>query len=229
MTKRERFLIGGVGGLAPVLMFLITGDFARFFSHIAALTLFGYFVRAGLLFFIGGFVANLYRDETQPMKIFQLGLGGPAMIAGFLAAQASPANMPAASSSSGAIVAVVHAQTAANEDNIKRFTLPDSSPVSQFFEGLTGAQPKNVWFVIAGSFTSLDRAKAYAGKINKGFADFHADVYAPYLDNPNYTVVIGAHLTQADAKALRDKAISAGLNKQTYYKTFPNLPLPATK
>jgi hypothetical protein len=51
---------------------------------------------------------------------------------------------------------------------------------------------------------------------------FQAEVYAPYLDNPGYPVVIGSHLTQADAKMLRDRAVNAGLTKQTYYKTFPS-------
>jgi hypothetical protein len=78
--------------------------------------------------------------------------------------------------------------------------------------------------VIAGSFLSKDSAAAYAKTINERYPAFHAEVYAPYLDNPSYPVVIGAHLTQADAKNLRDRAVNAGLSKQTYYKTFPNLP-----
>jgi hypothetical protein len=230
MTNRERFLIGGVGGLAPVLMFLVTGDFERFFSHINVIMLFGYCVRTAVLFFVGGFVVSLYRDEEQRMKIFQLGLGAPAMIAGFLAVSSNSGTPRVASLvSDAAFVTVVHAQTALNEDNLKRFTLPAPSAFDQFLEGLTGYQPKNVWFVIAGSFGSLDRAKAYAGKINDSFPGYHAEVYAPYLDNPNYTVVIGAHLTQSEAKKLREKAVTSGLTKHTYYKTFPNLPLPEGK
>jgi sporulation related protein len=227
MSNRERFLTGGVGGLAPVLMFLVTRDFERFFSNIAVAMILGYLIRASIVFFIGGFVASLYRDETQRLKVFQLGLAGPAMIAGFLSA--SPTAPAASVSSVAGFLVAVHAQAAANGDNIKQFTLPDLGPVDQFFEGLTGAQPKNVWFVIAAAFSSVDKAKAYAASVNKGFPGFHADVYGPY-HTPYYSVVIGAHLTQAEAKALRDKAVSAGLPKETYFDIPRDLPpAPAAK
>ena len=131
MTKRERILIGGVGGLVPVLMFLITGDFDRFFSHFALGVLCGYLVRATVLFFIGGFVANLYQEETQRIKVFQLGLGAPAMIAGFLAV--SPAKAPAF-----VIMPIAHAQAAVTgSGDLKQFTLPETSGIEEFFEGLT--------------------------------------------------------------------------------------------
>src|SRR6185436_3086374 len=112
MTNRERFLIGGVGGLAPILMFLATGDFDRFFSNIAVLTAVGYLVRTVILFFIGGFVVCLYREEEQRMKLFQLGLGAPAMIAGFLASSShAPPSQAAHLATPTAFVTVVHAQT----------------------------------------------------------------------------------------------------------------------
>lgn len=234
-TNRERFYIGGVGGLMPVLVFLATGDFTRFFTHGYAATIAGYCVRAIILFFIGGFVVCLYRDENNRFKMFHLGLAAPAMIAGLIAAQSSPVPAPASASASvpgpnsaletGFIVAV-YAQSSSNDDGLKRFTLPIPSPTAQFLEGLIGIPPKNVWFVVTGSYLSVDRAKASAKKINDTFHDFHADVYAPYGDNPNYAVVIGANLTQPEASALRNKAVSAGLSKDTYYKTFPNLPPP---
>jgi hypothetical protein len=221
MTPRERFLIGGVGGLAPLLMLLATADFGRTFSNITVIVITGYLVRAIVLFFVGGFIVSLYGDEQQRMKIFQLGLGAPAMIAGFLASSGPPNAPPV---QHAALITIVHAQTAANTDELKRFTLPAPTALDQFLQGLVGAAPKNVWFVIAGSFMSPDNAKAYAKKINDSFPGYHAEVYAPYLDNPNYAVVIGANLTQADAKALRDKAVVSGLSRQTYYKTFPSLP-----
>jgi hypothetical protein len=208
-------------------MFLATGDFQRFFSNAFGIMGVGYCVRAIILFFIGGFIAWLYPDETARIKVFLLGLGAPALIGGFLSTASNPTTAPVARAvSSAGFVTAVYAQTTMSADELKRFTMPAPSPVAQFVEGLTGYQPKNVWFVIAGSFLSLDNAKAYAGKINSSFPGFHADVYAPYLDDPSYAVVIGAQLTLGDAKALRDRAVSAGLDKQTYYKTFPNLPLP---
>lgn len=157
------------------------------------------------------------------------------MIAGLIAAQSGPPPTSASASASvsgpnsgldtGFVVAV-YAQSSSNENGLKRFTLPVPSPGAQFLQGLVGIPPKNVWFVLTGSYLSLENAQASAKQINDTFHDFHADVYAPYEDNPNYSVVIGANLTQADASALRNKAVSAGLSKDTYYKTFPNLPPP---
>lgn len=227
MTGRQRFLIGGVGGLAPVLMYLATGDFQRFFANAYGIMGIGYCVRAIILFFIGGFIAWLYPDETSRVKVFLLGLGAPAMIGGFLSAASNATTLPGAGAvTSTGFIAVVHAQTKGNSYDVKRFTLPAPSRYDQFVEGLVGYHPKNVWFVIAGSFSSLDNARASAATINSKFPGFHADVYAPYPDDPFYTVVIGAQLTEEDAQALRDRAVKAGLGNQTYYKTFPNLPLP---
>src|SRR5665213_1117881 len=39
--------------------------------------------------------------------------------------------------------------------------------VGQFVEGLTGFRPANVWFVIEGSFTSLDNARREGARNNK--------------------------------------------------------------
>ena len=219
----------------PVLVFLATGDFARIFTHGYAGTIVGYCVRAIILFFIGGFVVCLYRDENNRFKMFHLGLGAPAMIAGLIAAQSGPVPAPASASASvsgpnsaldAGFVVAVYAQSSSNENGLKRFTLPVPRPGAQFLQGLAGIPPNNVWFVLTGSYISLDDAQAYAKQINDTFHNFHADVYAPYGDNPNYSVVIGANLTEADATALRNKAVSAGLSKDTYYKTFPNLPPP---
>ena len=61
----------------------------------------------------------------------------------------------------------------------------------------------------------------------KSFPGFPADVYATYLDNPNYAVVIGSQMTQADAKALRDRAVKAGFC--LYRKPNSNALLPRDK
>jgi hypothetical protein len=208
-------------------MFLATGDFQRFFAPGLAAMALGYLFRAVILFFVGGFVVWLYRDESQRIKAFQLGVGAPAMIAGLLAtAGGTAAQPPSRTTLSLNLIPVVHAQTTESSESLKHFTLPVQSPTGQFVQGLIGVRPKNVWFVVAGSFLSLDNAKAEAARINRSFPSFHADVYAPYGDNPYYAVVIGSNLTQDDARALTQRAIGSGLPQSTYYKTFPNLPSP---
>lgn len=224
MSGRERFLLGGAGGLAPVILFIVEGDLERFFSHGFAIMAATFCARAAGLFLIGGFVAWLHPKECVRSAVFLLGMGAPAMIAGYQTASASASSTPGASTSAAMIIIpVVQAQSVQNSDDLKHFTLPAPSATEQVYEGLTGARPKNVWFVISGSFLSVESAKAYAQQINSGYPGFHADVYAPYEDNHYYAVVIGAQLPRQDAMNLRDKAIQSGL-KQTYFKTFHNLP-----
>src|SRR5580692_10294324 len=81
MSKRERFLIGGAGGLAPILMFFVNGSVPRYFNSAFAFEALGFLARAVFLFVIGGFVVLLYPEVKQRIKVFQLGLSAPAMIA----------------------------------------------------------------------------------------------------------------------------------------------------
>lgn len=229
MSPYKRFFIGGVGGLAPVLMFLVTVDWENYVSDMPTLKVVGYCVRTLILFFIGGFVGYRHKGERQPFKVFQLGLGAPALIAGYLTVSLVPAahsaQSPTASSALGfSLVTVAFAQSDQPVQTLRRFTLPPESPAAQFLEGLVGIRPKTVWFVIVGSYLRLEEAEVHARQINQNYREFKAEAYDRYGDNPYYAVVIGAHLTQTQAKALRDKAVRGGLGKNVYYKTFPNLP-----
>jgi SPOR domain len=232
MRTRNRFVVGGVGGLAPVLLFLITGDLVQYLIQLDTLRGIGYAARAIALFFVGGFIAYLHTDEDKPFKIFEIGLAAPALLAGALTtAQLAPSRPPAGQPETrvgwSIILAVpAHAQSAPADDRVRRFTLPTDGKWDQFLEGFIGRSPKNVWFVIVGSHLQLEDARKQAEKVNRTYPSFHAEVYAPYGDNPYYAVVIGPNLTQDEARALRDRAIQAGLPKDTYYKTFPNLPPP---
>ena len=235
MTALNRFIVGGVGGLAPVLLFLITGDLVQYWIQLDTPRGIGYTARAIALFLVGGFIAYLHSDENKPFKIFEIGIAGPALLAGALTtAQLAPNRPPAAQPEprvgwSTTLVVPAYAQSAPASDKIKRFTLPPESKWDQFLEGLVGRTPKNVWFVIVGSYLQPDDARKQAVKVNREHPGFRAEVYAPYGDNPYYAVVIGANLTQDGAREMRDRAVRAGLPKDTYYKTFPNLPPPDTQ
>jgi hypothetical protein len=235
MSKRERFLIGGAGGLAPILMFFVNGSVPRYFNSAFAFEALGFLARAVFLFLIGGFVVLLYPEVKQRIKVFQLGLSAPAMIAGIMTASSNSPLLPSDANAAALFLypTVVYAQSTAPADGLKQFTLPAPGGVSQFVQGVTGLQPSNVYFVIVESYSSADEARAAAAKINSSFAGFHADVYAPYTDPangqvviPGYSVVLGAQMTQQNANALKSKAASAGIGKLIYYRTFPSLPLP---
>ncbi len=235
MSSKTRFWIGGVGGLAPVIIFLIRVDWEHIIMNVTGPQVAGYCVRALVLFLIGGFVAYLHGDEQKPFKAFELGLAAPALIAGYITAsslvpaQTAPSVPGARPDASFAIVGVAYAEPQLPDSlshNLKRFTLPKLSATTQFLEGLIGLTPRHVWFVIVGSHQRLEDARVQADDINRRNRKFKAEVYAPYGDNPCYAVVIGANLTQREARSLRDKAVRQGFPKDSYYKTFPNLPPP---
>jgi hypothetical protein len=236
--KRQRFLIGGAGGLAPILMFVVNGSVLHNFNGNFVFIAVGFLCRALGLFLLGGFAVTLYPEVKERYKVFQLGVSAPAMIAGLMTASANSPLLPPDSNASALALfpTVVYAQSMSPAQDVRQFTLPAPGVVSQFVQGVTGLQPANVYFVIVESFSTLDEARAAAAKINAAFPGFHADVYAPYINAangetviPGYSVVLGAQMTQQDASALKTKAANAGIGKLIYYRTFPNLPLPSAK
>jgi len=91
----RRFWIGGGGALLPLLVTLLAVDLANIIDHFRDYTV-GTYVGTGLrycvLFALGGIVAALNSDEMQPIKLVQLGIAAPALIASYVNAQ--PAKMP---------------------------------------------------------------------------------------------------------------------------------------
>lgn len=231
MDTKSRFIIGGIGGLAPIVLFLINLDFDRYVTDATTWKTVGYLVRAVLLFLLGGFVAYLHETEKKRITLFLVGVAAPSLIAGYLStanpnrAQVIAASTPTKEQALLYFLPSAHAQSVpVAPDQLKRFTLPPQNTGSQFLDGFLGIQPKNVWFVIVGSHLDVNDAKKQAQDINQKIEGYQAEVYAPYGDNPNYAVVIGAHLTQSEAKVLRDKAVRDGFPKDSYYKTFGGLP-----
>jgi hypothetical protein len=123
------------------------------------------------------------------------------------------------------LVVPVHAQgsTIKAGQGVKTFSLPPETTSEQLWRGITGAQSRRVWFVIASSHAVLADAERTAAQINaRPSKDFIAEVYAPYGSSKQYSVVIGANLTNADAEALRQRAITRGISKEAYLWTFPS-------
>jgi hypothetical protein len=238
MDARTRFLLGGIGGLAPIILFLINLDFERYVADASTWTTVGYVVRALLLFALGGFVAYLHEKEETRITLFLVGVSAPSLIAGYLSTS-NPSYSPREHSESQSVPVTIRDRSAftfafrnafaepalpRTSGEVKHFTLPAQNAGSQFVEGLLGVTPRNVWFVIVGSHLSLADAEIQAKNINGKFIGYKANVYAPYQSNPYYAVVIGSHLTQDEAARLRDQAVRDGFPKNSYYKTFPALP-----
>ena len=189
------------------------------------MTLAGYAVRALVLCYMGGMIAYLYKDEKSPLKIFQLGLAAPALITAFINAHnvTQPVNAHESTERASIVVSLAYAQESRNDKAFKEFSVEETK-VEQFWRGLTGSAPINVWFVIAGSHLKLRDAETQVKKISgqRKMEGFKPEVYKPYGGNPFYAVVIGANLTHKEAVDLKNEAIGLGFPKDIYLWTFPD-------
>ena len=225
MKTRKKIIIGGLGALTPVIMNLLIVDLNVVFVKITFLASLAYVIRLVILFSLGGFVAFLHKGENSPMKIFELGIVAPALIiatvnAGRVPILKAPPQTAETSAASFSLIPSVYALPP-QEEEIKTFSLPEESSMQQIWRGLTGSSFKRVWFVIVGSHPELEDARNQVQQIDQRGEDFEAEVYAPYDDNPNYSVVIGANLTYEKATELKNRAIEAGFPQDTDLWTFP--------
>jgi len=225
MNIRKKIMIGGLGALTPVIMNLLIVDLNVLLVKFTSLAFIGYVIRVIILFYLGGLVAFLHKDENSPIKIFELGIIAPALITAMLNAGHVPIIKPPTQTTETSVASVffipaVYAQPP-QEEEIKEFSLPKENSIQQIWRGLTSSGYKKIWFVIIGSHPELEDARNQAQQINQIGEDFRADVYAPYGDNQNYSVVIGSNLTFKEADKLKKKAIEAELPKDTHLWTFP--------
>lgn len=221
ISGRDRFLFAGLGGIAPVLLSLIVIDLQTLLFDLTVLAVLSYLIRVLALFALGGLVGWLHQTERDPVKIFQLGIAAPALLAAAINGnRVTLPQVPPEAPVQGSLQLVlpVYAQPRP-EPEVKQFSLPKETPMQQVYRGLFGKTPNNLWFVIAGSHRTQEAAANQAREFRR--KGFEAEVYAPYGGNPYYAVVIGAQLTQAEARQLRLKAITAGLPQDTYLWTFP--------
>ena len=237
LNFREKVFIGGLGALTPIVVNLLAIDLERVFSNITLAVALGYALRVTILFYLGGLVAFLHRDEQDRLKLFELGIVAPALITAFLNAQAGkievkPGSGPKEAHYNTSVVAFDLIATAYADESpdqastqspspLPAFSAPTETTSEQILRGFLGTTSGRVWFVVAGSFSSLDNARQYAARINKSWRSFNAEVYAPY-DTPYYAVVIGANLTIGEATQLRNKAIRTGITKDVYIKRGPD-------
>jgi len=84
MKTRKKIIIGGLGALTPVIMNLLIVDLDALLVKLTILAFLGYIIRLVALFYLGGFVAFLHKDENSPIKIFELGIVAPALITAML-------------------------------------------------------------------------------------------------------------------------------------------------
>jgi hypothetical protein len=72
------------------------------------------------------------------------------------------------------------------------------------------------WSVIAAAYGSREPAETRARAIAKRWPRFHSSVSRMQTGKAHYVVVLGENLSQDAAKALRNRAVAAGLPRDTY-------------
>ncbi|MCI0489221.1 MAG: hypothetical protein L0229_21730 [Blastocatellia bacterium] len=227
ITNNRKFLIGGLGALAPAIISLLVADLSAILLGLTFLVCLGAFIKVVLLFCVGGFVAYLHKEEKNPVRIFELGILAPALITGILNANnVSASDTPIAVNTKPAVSATAFTtmgSQSSQDVGVEKFSLPKETWSQQIYRGVTGSVPDEVWFVIVGEHTKLEDAKAQAASIasNAKWRGFRARVFAPYgKEKPGYSVVIGANLTLGDARRLQQKAIDAGFPESTKVWSF---------
>ncbi|MDZ7264220.1 MAG: hypothetical protein ONB16_06515 [candidate division KSB1 bacterium] len=231
MSTYKKIFIGGLGALTPIILNLLVIELEVLLLKLTLFAVIGYLIRVIVLFYLGGLMAFLHKDENNPIKIFELGIVAPALITAMLNAgqidvprmKGQAENRPV---SFNLLIPAAQAQTAtARNDSaniaVKTFSMPQETPIQQIWRGLIGSRPRRLWFVIVGSHLKLEDAQKQAEQIRNMNKDFSPEVYAPYLDSKYYSVVIGANLTLVEARQLMKKAVDAGLPTDAYLWTFP--------
>jgi hypothetical protein len=211
LSVRQKLILGAVGAVTPLALNLLVVDQLAL-ANLTLLTLIGYAIRVLVLIGLGSLIVYLNIDETNRVRVFQLGLAAPALVTALL----NGANQRSllqnqqfvTPPTAGIFVATLHAQ---DKEAPRQFAIPKESHGEQVWRGLTGSRSDRVWFVIADRQDSKDAAERRAAHINRTFKGFHADVFEPYGGRGSWSVVIGAGLTRADAMSLRQRAVAAGM------------------
>jgi hypothetical protein len=218
LRPRDRFLIGGLGALTPILSNLLLLDYHGIFFNLTLFTVLGVGFKCIVFFLAGGLVIHFfYPDEKQRMKIFQIGLAGPAMIMA-MANGARVSNTPPPTTSPAAVntqnswlfrgfSGVVYA--AAEGPRFKTFAPPRESIVAQVVRGVTGSIPANIYFAIAGSYATAQDAQKALPSVRSVFPN--AEIYGPSGGNSYYSIVIASQVTLPDAQGTVRKALVANI------------------
>jgi hypothetical protein len=100
MTRTIRFGIGGLGGLLPVIASLVAVDLTAIADLIDKHTLteglcIGYAIRILGLFILGGIMAALNSEVTNPLALIQIGIAAPALVTSYLSGAVLNKTIPA--------------------------------------------------------------------------------------------------------------------------------------
>jgi len=225
MKTYKKILIGGLGALTPIIMNLLVIDLEVLLVKVTLFAVLGYLIRVIILFYLGGMTAFLHKDEDSPVKIFELGIVAPALITALI--NAGQIDVPRVASpettekiSTIQFVTSAYAQEQQEKDTtkieVKTFSMPKETKIQQFWRGLIGMSPKNIYYVIVGTYEKKEDAHKQIVQIKERTSDFEPEIFFPYGDEKKYAVTIGANLAKSEARQLQKKAMDSGYFKQAF-------------
>lgn len=224
MKTYKKIFIGGLGALTPIIMNLLVIDLEVLLVNLTFYSVLGYSIRVIVLFYLGGLIAYLHKDEFNPVKIFELGIVAPALITALLnAGQIDVSKMKAQSGSNpiGSIsfISAAYAQTEVEPDTtkiaVKVFSLPQETKMQQFLRGfgLSRVSARRDYVVIVGTHENIEAARDQVKLILQQTKEFAPEIYEPFKNRKGYAVVIGANLTKAEAIRLEKRASESHISK----------------
>lgn len=221
MNTRQRILMGALGGITPYLVTLLSIDFKTTVAGYEALDWIGLCLRCVILIFLGALVAYLHKTESEPFKLFQLGLAAPALLATFINGNAGTSQtLPTQVSAGIESISVVSPAYASDTPflNSPYLREPQVNNLSRFLRGVLGTKLEtstdNAYFVVVGSYPSKEIAE-------KQIAHLATKAYKGVLYNLNnsetcFSVVIASNVSNEEARRVRDMAIKDGLPADTH-------------
>jgi hypothetical protein len=116
MSAFQRFAIGGLGGLLPLIVSFLSFDPATVITYLDTLppgVYVGYLIKTIVLFALGGTLAALSESAT-PWTLVQLGIAAPALITSYIngAAVSGPTESGRQATSSIAVISSAYAAEA---------------------------------------------------------------------------------------------------------------------
>jgi hypothetical protein len=218
--KKELLLIGGVGGLAPIIVVLLGINASEYFSDFEWSVFVGWMVRAALLFVLGALFVYL-NDESDKKKAFQLGVVAPALIQGYLTA----ADLRDVRDAGRADGATTSEQAEGTPNGATEFFIGSayaSDPNrkdgtgSQFFpgfwRGLTGSSTYS--FAIVATLPTRESALDEARRYQKFEAPCTPRVY--HLGDNQYVVQLGGNLLTTQAQQCVNAARISNLSPDAF-------------
>jgi hypothetical protein len=209
-TSTHKLLFGGAGALTPILLNLLVVDAATVFRNVTLVVVAGYCLKVLILIYLGGIVAWLHQKETDPLRLFELGIVAPALLTALVnGTRSAPAGVPDAAAAAVSKVAWIlphelFAQVPGLEVPTYSFNAaPPETVKEQFVRGFIGSTTRGQWFVcVRRDFSSLADAVVEMRRLRMQ-RGIPARIYRPGGGpSPRFTIVVADWVSEESAERL---------------------------